>query len=169
MLYKHFFWDFDGTLYDTYARMTRAFVKGMADLGIQTDYDTVYRRIKVSVGYAGAVYAAENPQLNLTQEDCDRAYRVHSEEEGPESMQLYAGIRDMLAAIVEKGGKNYLFVAYGIYGDTERGDNDHQVILCYDFEQLKRHEMPLIHSALHKSGPEKPLGKYFIYCCSLWS
>ncbi|MBQ8605746.1 MAG: hypothetical protein IJ408_03330 [Clostridia bacterium] len=63
----------------------------------------------------------------------------------------------------EKGGKSYLFVAYGIYGDTERCDNDHQIILCYDLEQLKEYEMPLIHSAMHKSGPEKPSGKYFVY------
>ena len=30
-----------------------------------------------------------------------------------------------------KGGKNYLYVAYGIYGDTERTDNDHQVLLQF--------------------------------------
>ena len=63
----------------------------------------------------------------------------------------------------KKSGKNYLFVAYGIYGDESRDDNNHQVILCYDFEQLKKYAIPLIHSDMHKSGPEKPLGKYFVY------
>ena len=31
-----------------------------------------------------------------------------------------------------KGSKPYLNVAYGIYGDTTRSDNDYQVILNYD-------------------------------------
>jgi hypothetical protein len=32
-----------------------------------------------------------------------------------------------------KNSKKYLHVCYGIYGDVEREDNDHQIILQYDF------------------------------------
>lgn len=35
-----------------------------------------------------------------------------------------------------RGGKKYLYVAYGIYGDTTRPDNDYNVLLCYDFNDL---------------------------------
>ena len=63
----------------------------------------------------------------------------------------------------QKGGKNYLFVAYGIYGDTNRDDNNHQVILCYDFEQLNKYEQPLNHNSMHKSGPDTPHQKFFVY------
>jgi hypothetical protein len=41
---------------------------------------------------------------------------------------------------------NCLYVAYGIYRDTERKDNDYNILLCYDLNDLG-----------------KPLHKYFIY------
>lgn len=62
-----------------------------------------------------------------------------------------------------RDGKKYLYVAYGIYGDTLRTDNDYQVILAYDTRDWKRYEQPLTQGNLHKSGPEKPLHKYFLY------
>ncbi|MBO4994574.1 MAG: hypothetical protein J6C78_01240 [Muribaculaceae bacterium] len=59
--------------------------------------------------------------------------------------------------------KKFVYVAYGIYGDTTRTDNDHQVILSYDMAKLKRYEKTLSQSNPHKSGPEKPDHKYFVY------
>lgn len=116
MLYTHFFWDFDGTLYDTYARMTRALVKGLKELGIEADYDTAYKRIKVSLGHACEVYFAEHPHLKLSVEEGVQAYRRYSEKEGPETMRPYDGIADMLRAIVENGGQNYLYTHRGLSG-----------------------------------------------------
>ncbi len=60
-------------------------------------------------------------------------------------------------------GKLYLYVAYGIYGDTKRSDNDYQVLLKYDVENLKKYEKPLNQNDMHKSGPNCPDGKYFVY------
>ena len=34
----------------------------------------------------------------------------------------------------DKDGKKVLYVAYGIYADAERTDNDYQVLTCYDIE-----------------------------------
>ncbi len=41
---------------------------------------------------------------------------------------------------------NRLYVAYGIYRDTERKDNDYNILLCYDLNDLR-----------------KPIHKYFVY------
>ena len=41
-------------------------------------------------------------------------------------------------------GPRYLTVAYGIYGDTERNDNDHQVLLQYDVSDWNKLAQPLI-------------------------
>lgn len=57
----------------------------------------------------------------------------------------------------------YLYVAYGIYGDVDRNDNDHQIILCYDVDELNSYAEKLDQKNMHKSGPEKPLHKYFVY------
>lgn len=60
-------------------------------------------------------------------------------------------------------GKSYLYVAYGIYSDTNRDDNDDQVILKYDISDWKQYERPLLQKNMHRSGPKKPDGKYFVY------
>lgn len=61
-----------------------------------------------------------------------------------------------------KDKKLYLYVAYGIYSDTTRSDNDHQIILKYDITNWNQYAQKLSQETLHHSGPEKPLEKYFI-------
>ncbi|MBQ6253525.1 MAG: hypothetical protein IJK05_02570 [Bacteroidales bacterium] len=63
----------------------------------------------------------------------------------------------------KKGGKNYLYVAYGIYGDNSRNDNDSQVLLRYDLEKFGRHAGKVRFGEFYSEGPAKPLDKYFVY------
>jgi hypothetical protein len=64
----------------------------------------------------------------------------------------------------ETGDTSFLTVAYGVYGDTKRADNDHQVLLQYDaHDWVARYARPLIEAAPHRSGPAKVDGKYFVY------
>jgi len=63
----------------------------------------------------------------------------------------------------QKRGKYFLNLAYGIYGDTSRTDNDYQVILQYDANELRKYERPLSQSRFNTTGPVKPLNKYFLY------
>ncbi len=58
--------------------------------------------------------------------------------------------------------KKFLYVAYGVYGDTARNDNDNQVILKYDVSDWEKYAQKLSQDKLHHSGPEKPLEKYFV-------
>ena len=57
----------------------------------------------------------------------------------------------------------YLFVAYGIYRDLNRCDNDHQVILCYDIADWDKYALPMNQKSMHKSGPVSPNHKLFVY------
>ncbi|KRG62311.1 hypothetical protein ABB27_18285 [Stenotrophomonas terrae] len=59
-------------------------------------------------------------------------------------------------------GPQLLTVAYGIYGNTERSDNDHQVLLQYDISDWQTQAKPLIEAAPHHSGPRELEGKYFV-------
>ncbi len=62
------------------------------------------------------------------------------------------------------GKKMYLYVAYGIYGDNERTDNDNQILLCYDISKWKRrYETPVVFGTVPTNGPAKPLHKYFVH------
>ena len=61
------------------------------------------------------------------------------------------------------GGKAYLTVAYGVYADEARTDNDHQVLLQYDVEKWERWARPLSQGNMHTEGPSEPDGQYFVY------
>lgn len=59
-------------------------------------------------------------------------------------------------------GPLLLTVAYGVYGNTTRTDNDHQVLLQYDIAEWARYAKPLVERAPHRSGPAAVQGKYFV-------
>ncbi len=62
----------------------------------------------------------------------------------------------------KSGGKQYLTVGYGVYGETERSDNDYQVLLQYDIRKWKKYEHKLSQDNMHQQGPAKPSGEYFV-------
>lgn len=62
-----------------------------------------------------------------------------------------------------KSRRNMLTIAYGIYGDNSRNDNDYQVLLQYDTSRWGRYETTLSQSNMHRNGPDKPNGRYFVY------
>ncbi|MCQ2354809.1 MAG: hypothetical protein MJ102_06880 [Clostridia bacterium] len=55
-----------------------------------------------------------------------------------------------------------LYVAYGVYGDNDRRDNDHQVILQFDWRHMDAVAKPLCQNAPHHSGIRADK-KYFLY------
>lgn len=59
-------------------------------------------------------------------------------------------------------GAPLLTVAYGIYGNTQRHDNDHQVLLQYDTTGWEHLARPLSEQAPHRNGPSAVDGKYFV-------
>lgn len=65
--------------------------------------------------------------------------------------------------ISSDGGKTCIYVAYGVYGDIAREDNDYQVILKYDILELNKYAKPLNQLDMHRCGPQKPDSKYFVY------
>ena len=56
-----------------------------------------------------------------------------------------------------------LTIAYGIYSDVNRTDNDYQVLLQYDVKSWSKYEAIHSQENLHRNGPEKPEGKYFVF------
>lgn len=58
-------------------------------------------------------------------------------------------------------GKEYLTVAYGIYGETDRSDNDYQVLLQYDVSKWDKYETSLSQENMHTNGPAHPDKTFF--------
>ncbi len=74
-----------------------------------------------------------------------------------------SGIDGITFAPAFEGEGMRLLVAYGIYGDVEREDNDYQVLLSYRPEALVPYEDVLSADHIHTSGPEKADEKYFVF------
>lgn len=49
---KNIIWDFDGTLVDTYPVMAKSLLKAISELGVKSNYDVVYERLKISLSEA---------------------------------------------------------------------------------------------------------------------
>ncbi|MFI1828251.1 hypothetical protein ACH41E_17645 [Streptomyces sp. NPDC020412] len=62
-----------------------------------------------------------------------------------------------------RGDATRLTVAYGVYANSSRTDNDHQVLLQYEVASWHAYERPLTEDAPHASGPAAPAGKFFAY------
>lgn len=68
MRYKHLFWDFDGTLYDSYPQILHAMKQTLRSysLPLPSDIDLL-RETKVLVSHALSVYGGGLPQEELTE------------------------------------------------------------------------------------------------------
>lgn len=55
-----------------------------------------------------------------------------------------------------------IMVAYGIYSEVDRTDNDHNVLLQYDPGIFQAYGQPLNQAKPHHSGPEAPEQCYFL-------
>lgn len=62
-----------------------------------------------------------------------------------------------------KDSARKIMVAYGVYGDVQRRDNDYQVILQYDPKVFETYGRPLNQERPHHSGPESCEQRYFFY------
>ena len=51
---KNYIWDFDGMLFDSYPHITSAFLKALADFGIEADYDEAKAQLEISYATAYA-------------------------------------------------------------------------------------------------------------------
>lgn len=73
-----------------------------------------------------------------------------------------SGIDGITFAPVPGTGERRLLVAYGIYGDKTRTDNDYQVLLSYRPETLFPYETVLTSENIHAAGPEHCDARYFV-------
>ncbi len=100
-------------------------------------------------------------------QDALRDYQAIVQGQGPEREHRYgcSGIDGVMFAPMignTSSKQNYLYIGYGIYGDTTRTDNDYQVLLCYHPDSLKSYERPVKWGEIHTNGPKRPFKKFFL-------
>lgn len=108
MRYQQLFWDFDGTLVNTYPGMVQAFGDALIACGVndfEIDEEEIYRTMRQhSLGRAYQRFTAE------FQVDRDRLTKIYEQLAAPLLAQTaaFAGAADLLAAVTAAGGRNFL-------------------------------------------------------------
>lgn len=100
-MYKNFIWDFDGTLFNTYPKMLKAYVKTMQDFKVNISPAEIYRMLKT----ASSKDLAEKYQLDFAQFD-----QIYKNYEKNDTMPVFAydDAKQTLETIQQLGGQHFL-------------------------------------------------------------
>ena len=102
---RHAFWDFDGTLLDSYPAMVRAFVAAAADYGVAISPERTLALMKNCLTHCCRVVGEEK---GIDPGELVRAFRRHEQAELEKGLPPVAGIPEALAALHACGVKHYV-------------------------------------------------------------
>ena len=102
---KHYLWDFDGTLFDSYPALTEAFRRALAAYGVTASTDEIFREMIISIPYAWSMYQS---RYDLPDSFMPRFRELQKQLE-PGMLVPMPGAMEICEKIVQKGGKNYLY------------------------------------------------------------
>lgn len=100
-MFEEYIWDFDGTLYDSYPVILEGLMSTLNDYGIQANRREIYQILKEK----SSASVAEKYQLDF--DEFTKVYKKH-EANDPRIPISYPGTKEVLAAIVANGKKNYI-------------------------------------------------------------
>ncbi len=106
MLFTDYIWDFDGTLFDTYPRISTAFREALSQLGCERPEDEVLAAVKQSVRGAANDYAR---RYNLDARTINRLYHEIESALPIDAMTPYPGAEAFLRSVMARGGRHFLY------------------------------------------------------------
>ena len=102
---RHAFWDFDGTLLDSYPAMVRAFTAAAADFGIEVAQERALNLMKENLRYCCEVIGGEN---GVASDALIAAFRRHEQHELKQGWPPVEGIPELLETLHNCGVKHYV-------------------------------------------------------------
>lgn len=114
---KLFIWDFDGTLLDTYPKITGYLRRALSDCGYDVSQTEILEKMMVSIPHAINHYS---DLYRLT--DLGARYESYNQEEADAPVTIFPGVKNVLQRIREIGGDSYIFTnrSNTIYALLER-------------------------------------------------
>lgn len=100
--YRHYIWDFDGTLFDSYPHSTAALYDTARHYGVDVNYDELSRAIRHSFAMAYALVGLDQTQLK-------RFHRLRGDDYFPPPIVPFPHAEEVLDALAERGAKHYLY------------------------------------------------------------
>ena len=101
-MYQNYFFDFDGTLYDTYPGMVKAFVEAFALQGVELSASEVYQvmREEREAYRRYTISQLDEAKLHADYRRLEEKYQVQA--------KPFLGARELLERIIANGGQNFL-------------------------------------------------------------
>lgn len=112
---KHFIWDFDGTLMDTYPNIIRYLRMALQDFGKDGDEIEIMEKMSVNIPHAIKYYSELYGIPDLIEH-----YRKYRALELNDTINIFPYVDKVLSRIREMGGTNYIF--------TNRGDTIYEIL-----------------------------------------
>lgn len=143
------FWDFDGTLFNTYPNMVAAFRDSLINLGIdeiEIDDNDIYRTMRKSS--VGAAIQKFSSQYGINKIFLQNEY-TKLEPEYVNSSKPFPGVMDVLKLVLEIGGSNYLL--------THRDEQANQLLSNYDLLPYFKDTVTKSQGFKRKPNPESLL------------
>lgn len=130
---KHFIWDFDGTLMDTYPNIIRYLRFAMQECGHDAPNDEILEKMMETIPSAIRFYSEKFDIPDLYER-----YKRHYKQEATDPVDVFPGVPDVLRAIRKMGGCNYIF--------TNRGNSIYPMLekvgILEEFEEIVTADSP---------------------------
>jgi phosphoglycolate phosphatase-like HAD superfamily hydrolase len=107
---RNIIWDVDGTLFDTYPAIARAFRAAVKDLGSDAPLDWIEGLARISLG--NCVTALAN-QCQRSEEDIAQAFNDYYDHTPPEQQPPFPGVISVCEHICTLGGSNVIVTHRG--------------------------------------------------------
>lgn len=104
-MYRHFIWDFDGTLFDTYPVMAKAFRDTLLEVGFEEDIEQIITHMKISIAHTFQHY---QEKYGIRPDVRDR-FRMRRLEEEMKYNAPFPGAEEICATIANSNRHNYLY------------------------------------------------------------
>jgi phosphoglycolate phosphatase-like HAD superfamily hydrolase len=113
---RNIIWDVDGTLFDTYPSIARAFKNALKQLGKDVSLEWIEELSKISLGYCVATLSTE---YQLEEEEIEREFQRYYGEISAEESPPFSGAVEICDYICSVNGKNVIVTHRGREGTVE--------------------------------------------------
>jgi phosphoglycolate phosphatase-like HAD superfamily hydrolase len=113
---RNIIWDVDGTLFDTYPPIARAFESAIKHLGKDASIEWIEELSKISLGHCVSEVSTE---YKLEKDDIEREFKRYYAEISAEESPPFSGVVEICDYICSISGKNVIVTHRGREGTVE--------------------------------------------------
>lgn len=115
-MFRNIIWDVDGTLFDTYPAIARAFQSALNDLGKEVAFDKIEGLARISLTHCVTSLA---DRYHLDAQAIGSAFEEHYDQVRPADQPPFPGVIAVCEYICSIGGKNVIVTHRGRTGTNE--------------------------------------------------